>query len=105
MWNSNHHYNLLQQGAGNYDDSEVSNFQKAKSLKLAAEWSLPKKKQKHHETQINTLINQYEENRDAENVACIKAQNALPVYRKQLRKVLLEYLQWMRAMKKGPSEK
>ena len=31
----------------------------------------------------------------------LKAQNAFhPLYRKELRKVLLEYLQWMRAMKK-----
>ena len=33
----------------------------------------------------------------------VKAENALvPVYRKELRKVLLENLQWMRAMKKDP---
>ena len=29
----------------------------------------------------------------------------LPVYRKELRKVLLENLQWMRAMKKDPTFK
>ena len=34
------------------------------------------------------------------NVAHLKAQNALlPLYRKELKKVLLEYLQWMRAIK------
>ena len=34
----------------------------------------------------------------------MKAENALvPVYRKKLRKVLLEYLQWMRAIKKDPT--
>ena len=34
-------------------------------------------------------------------MAHIKAVDALlPVYRKELRKVLLEYLQWMHAMKK-----
>ena len=39
-----------------------------------------------------------------ENVARIKAENALfLVYRKELRKVLLEYLQWMRATKKDPT--
>ena len=38
------------------------------------------------------------------NVARVKAENALvPVYRKELRKVLLEYLQWMRAIKKDPT--
>ena len=52
------------------------------------------------------MINQYEENRDSENVARIKAENTvLPVYRKELRKVLLENLQWMRAMKKDPTLK
>ena len=36
----------------------------------------------------------------------LKAENALlPVYRKELRKVLLENLQWMRAMKKDPTFK
>ena len=39
-------------------------------------------------------------------MARIKAENAvLPVYRKELRKVLLENLQWMRAMKKDPTLK
>ena len=60
--------------------------------------------EKRHETQLNASINQYEENGDSENVAFIKSENALlPVYRKELRKVLLEYLQWMRAMKKDPT--
>ena len=45
-----------------------------------------------HEAQLNALIN--------ENVELVKAENVLvPVYRKELRKVLLEYLQWMRAIK------
>ena len=39
-------------------------------------------------------------------MARVKAENALlPVYRKELRKVLLENLQWMRAMKKDPTFK
>ena len=39
-------------------------------------------------------------------MARVKAENALlPVYRKELRKVPLENLQWMRAMKKYPSFK
>ena len=62
--------------------------------------------EKRHETQLNALINQYEENGDSENVARIKAENALlPVYRKELRKVLVGNLQWMRAMKKDPTFK
>ena len=62
------------------------------------------KPKKRYETQLNALINQYEENGDSENVARIKAENSLlPVYRKELRKVLLEYLQWMSATEKDPT--
>jgi len=47
------------------------------------------------------LVDEYERNGESENEAHLKAQNALlPLYRKELRKVLLEYLQWMQAMKK-----
>jgi len=61
------------------------------------------KPKKRHETQLNTLINQYEENRDSENVARNKAENALlPVYRKEMGSVVLEYLQWMNATEKDP---
>ena len=39
-------------------------------------------------------------------MARVKAENALlPVYRKELRNVLLENLQWIRAMKKDPTFK
>ena len=49
--------------------------------------------------QLNSLINEYDENGDSENVTRVKAEDALlPVYRKELRKVLLEYMQWMHAM-------
>ena len=54
-----------------------------------------------HEVQLDALVDEYKRNRHSENVGHLKAQNALlPLYRKELRKVLLEYLQWMRAMKK-----
>ena len=54
----------------------------------------------------NALVSEYEGNGDSENVARIKAENALaPVYRKELRKVPLENLQWMRTMKKIPPSK
>ena len=62
--------------------------------------------QKRHETQLNALINDYEGNGGSENVARVKAENALlPVYRKELRKVLLENLQWILAMKKDSTFK
>ena len=51
--------------------------------------------------QLNALVDDNKRNGDSENVAHLKAQDAfLPLYRNDLRKVLLEYLQWMRAMKK-----
>ena len=50
------------------------------------------------------MINQYEENGDSENVALIKAENPfLPVYKKRAEKSTLQYLHWMRAMKKDPT--
>ena len=113
MWNSNHHYSFLQQGAEIYEDSEQSEVssQGTESSKEETEhlepWSrIFDEAEKRHETQLNALINQYEENGDSENVARIKAENALlPVYRKELRKVLVGNLQWMRAMKKDPTFK
>ena len=54
-----------------------------------------------HEARLNALINGYEHNGDSPEVARVKADNTmLPAYRKELRKVLLESLQWMHAMKK-----
>ena len=114
----NHHYNL-QQGAGNYEDSEESDFSQESEVSsqgtessqeetenLAPWLRILDEAEKRHETQLNTLINEYEGNGDSENVARVKAENALlPVYRKELRKVPLENLQWMRAMKKDPSFK
>ena len=48
--------------------------------------------QGRHEVQLNALVDEYQRNGDSENVAHLKAQNALlPL--KELRKVLLEYLQ------------
>ena len=60
--------------------------------------------QERHEIQLDALVDEYKRNGDSENVAHLKAQNALlPLYRKELRKVLLDYLQSMRAMKKDCS--
>ena len=113
MRHSNHHHNFLQQSAENYEDSEESEVssQGTESSQEETEhlepWScIFDEAEKRHETQLNALINQYEENRDSENVPRIKAENAvLPVYRKGLRKVLLENLQWMHAMKKDSTFK
>ena len=72
------------------------------NLKKKNPWScILDEAQERHEVQLNALVDEYKRNGDSENVAHLKARNALlPLYRKELRKVLLEYLQWMRAMKK-----
>ena len=115
MWNSNLHYNL-QQGAGNYEDSEESDFSQEREVSgqgkassqeetehLAPWLRIFYEVEKRHKTQFNALTNQYEENGDSENVARSKAVNVLvPVYRKELRKVLLQNLQWMATMQKDP---
>ena len=109
----------LQQGAGKYEDSEESDFSQESEVSsqgtessqeetenLAPWLRILDEAEKRHETQLNALINEYEGDGDSENVARVKAENALlPVYRKELRKVLLENLQWMRAMTKDPNFK
>ena len=102
----------LQQGAGNDEDNEESDFSQESEVSSQGTenlepWSrILDEAENRHKTQLNALINQYQENGDSENVARSKAVNALvPVYRKELRKVLLENLQWMRAMKKDPTFK
>ena len=101
---------LLQRGNGNLEDSEDSedsqSSQETDSSQKGTEhlnpWScILDEAQERHEVKLNALVDEYERNGDSENVAQLKVQTALlPFYRKELRKVLLEYLQWMRAMKK-----
>ena len=112
MWNRNLHYNFLQQGAGKYENGEESEVssQGMESSQEETENFEPSRfydeAEKRHETQLNALINDYEGNGGSENVARVKAENALlPVYRKELRKVLLENLQWILAMKKDSTFK
>ena len=103
MWKSSHHYNLLQQSSGNYEDSEESDFSHENEVSQASwgtqssqeeteslePWSrIFDEAEKRHETQLNVLING---NGESENVARVKAENALvPLYRKELRKVLVD---------------
>ena len=92
MWSSNLHYNLLQQGAGKYEDSEESDFSQESEVFQASQetessqeetenfepWSrIFDEAEKRHETQLNALINEYEGDGDSENVARVKAENAL----------------------------
>ena len=92
----------LQQGAGKYEDSEESDFSQDSDFSQESEVSSQETEssqeeienlapwlrildeaEKRHETQLNALINDYEGNGDSENVARVKAENALlPVYRK-----------------------
>ena len=109
-WSDNYNNYLLQRGNGNFEDSEDSedsqSSQETDSSQEVTKHLNPwlrilDEAQERHEVQLNALVDEYERKGDSETVAHLKAQNALlPLYRKELRKVLLEYLQWMRAMKK-----
>ena len=122
MWNNSHHYNLFQQSAENLEvESEETDFSQESEVSQASQRTESSQEEtenlepgsrifdeaeKRHETHLNTLINEYEGNGDSENVAHMKAENALiRVYRKELRKVFLENLQWMRAIKKSTFKK
>ena len=102
-WSDGYNYCLLQRGNGYYEDSEDSqSSQETDSFQEVTEhlnpWSrILDEAQERHEIQLKALVDEYPKNGRSENVAHLKAKNALlPLYRK----VLLEYLQWMRAMKK-----
>ena len=109
-WSDGYNDYLLQRGNRNFEDSEDSedsqSSQKTDSSQELTEhlnpWSrILDEAQERHEVQLNALVDEYERNGDSENVALLKEQNALlPLYRKELRKVMFEYLQWTRAMKK-----
>ena len=105
-----YNYYPFQRGNGNYKDSEDSqSSQETDSSQSSQEvtehlnpWSrILDEAQERREVQLNALVDEYKKNGDSEKVAYFKAQNALvPLYKKELRKVLLEYLKWLRAMKK-----
>ena len=114
-WSDGYNYCLLQRGNGYYEDSEDSqSSQETDSSQSSHETDgffprsdrtlkplVAHEAQERYEVQLNALVDEYQRNRDSENVAHLKAQNALlPLYGKELRKVLLEYPQWMRATKK-----
>ena len=104
-WSDNYNDYHLQRGNGNFEDSEEiedsQSSQETDSSKDVTEHLNPCSRildeaQERHEVELDTLVDEYKRNGDSENVAHLKAQNALlPLYRKELRKVLLEYLQWM----------
>ena len=94
-WSNGYNYCLLQRGNGYYQDSEVSqSSQETDSSQEVTEHLKPwlrilDEAQERHEVQLNALVDEYQRNGDSENVALLKAWNALlPLYRKELRKVL-----------------
>lgn len=56
-----------------------------------------------HTEEYNEMLEKYLANGDTEEIAAIKANNALvPTYRKEFRQVLFEELKWIRYLKKDP---
>ena len=123
MFSNYNHF--VQKGYGNFehDDDDIESSQESEQSSQSSQSSeemdsSEEEEEEHvdpwsriqnevcnrHEAQLEALINEYEQNGDSPEVARIKAENALlPVYRKELRKVFLDFLQWMHAMKKDPT--
>ena len=56
-----------------------------------------------HKKKLEALITEFQKSGDSEEVAAVKAYNSLlPLYREDLKDVLLEELKWIRALKKDP---
>ena len=56
-----------------------------------------------HKKKFEALITEFQESGDSEEVAAVRVYNSLlPLYREDLKDVLLEELKWIRALKKDP---
>ena len=59
--------------------------------------------EERHKKKLEALITEFQKSGDSEEVAAVKAYNSLlPLYREDLKDVLLEELKWIRALKKDP---
>ena len=59
--------------------------------------------EEQHKKKLEALITEFQKSGDSEEVAAVKAYNSLlPLYREDLKDVLLEELKWIRALKKDP---
>ena len=67
-------------------------------------WSkIQEEAMKRHDDEYEEMLQKFLANGDDEEVAALKAGNALvPTYRKELRQVLFEELKWIRNLKKDP---
>ena len=123
MWNNSdfsqqgYGYNEESEESENSQDSSQESEQSSQSSQSSVMESSQEEESSHHvnpwlriqeeaiarhESRREALINEYEQNGDSNEVATVKANNALlPIYRKELRKVFLEDLQWMHAIKKN----
>ena len=62
-----------------------------------------KQVEERHKEKLETLITEFQKIGDSQEVAAVKAYNSLlPLYREDLKDVLLEELKWIRALKKNP---
>ena len=116
MWSNTE---FFRQGYGKFQESEESgssqesekSSQSSQSTEM--ESSIEEKKSldpwyciqeevvNRHLERLNALAEEYEQNGDTSNMALTEARNVMPpTYRKELRKTLLEYLQWMHGMMK-----
>ena len=115
MWNSNLHYNLLQQGARKYEDGEESQVS-SQGTKYSQEetenlepWSrIFDETEKRHETQLNAFINEYEvEQRFRECGPRENRERSSSCLQKTAKKSTLREstMKWKSAMKKVPTFK
>ena len=59
--------------------------------------------EERHKQKLEDLITEFQKSGDSEEVAAVKAyNNLLPLYREDLKDVLLEELKWICALKKDP---
>ena len=106
MWSSSHHYSLIQQGNGNLEaeseESEVSQDSFPGETERLELWSrIHDEAEKRHKTHLNALIDRsiLSKRRFRKHGSYYSRKEK----KKRAEESTLEYLKWVRAMKKDSS--
>ena len=86
------------------DSSEVDSSEEEEDIDVWAR--IQNQVVERHLQEHEVLMQKYKQNGDSDEVAEIKTNNALvPVYRKELREVLFEQLEWIHLLRRDPTYK
>ena len=88
------------------DSSDSSHFDSTEDKEEDVWARMQHQAMERHQQDFEVMVQKYKQNGDSDEVAHVKANNALlNTYRKELREVLFEQVKWMHHLKKDPTYK